>query len=133
MQLPTIIKNRGIKLRSRLIEIMISELTNQNQIENRWTPQGLDSFRRTLSISPEQEEVLRSPVHEKCNYISPQFTETDLGATEINEKRQIGKCSSEGTLTSFVKIEEILPKVLRVKADLSALKEYAFVSAPKRV
>ena len=71
MQLPTIIKNRGVKLRSRLIEIMISELTNQNQIENRWTPQGLDSFRRTLSISPEQEEVLRSLVHEKMQLYFP--------------------------------------------------------------
>ena len=27
------------------IEMMISELTNRNQIENRRTPQGLDSFR----------------------------------------------------------------------------------------
>ena len=40
-----------------LIDTMISELTNQNLIENRKTPQGLDSFRRVLSISPEQEEV----------------------------------------------------------------------------
>ena len=56
---------------------------------------------------------------------------TDSGTPEINEKRQIEKCSSEGTQTdfpgichssSFVKIEEILPKVLRVEADLSALK-----------
>ena len=31
---------------------MISELTNRNLIENRRTPQGLDSFRRILSISP---------------------------------------------------------------------------------
>ena len=94
--------------------MMISELTNQNQIENRRTPQGLDSFQRTLSISPEQEEVLRSPVHEKCNYIFPQFMEidcvsnktipevaTDSGTPEINEKRQIEKCSSEGTQTDF--------------------------------
>ena len=46
-------------------------------IENRRTPQGLDFFRRTLPISLEQEEVLRSPVHEKCNYTSPQFLEID--------------------------------------------------------
>ena len=37
-----------------------------------WTQQGLDSFRRTLPISPDQEEVLRSPIHKKCNYTSPQ-------------------------------------------------------------
>ena len=126
--------------------MMISELTNRNQIENRRTPQGLDSFRRTLSISPEQEEVLRSPVHENCNYISPQIMEidsvsnktipevaTDSGTPEINEKRQIEKCSSEETQTdfpgichssSFVKIEEILPKVLRVEANLSALQNH---------
>ena len=56
---------------------------------------------------------------------------TDSGTPEINKKRQIEKCSSEGTQTdfpeicyssSFVKIEEILLKVLRVEADLSALK-----------
>ena len=97
---------------------MISKLNNRNQIENRRTSQGLDSFRRTLPISPEQEEVLRSPVHEKCNHISPQFMEivsvsnktipevaTDSGTPEINEKRQTEKCSSEGTQTDFVKIE----------------------------
>ena len=124
----------------------ISELTNRNLIENRRTPQGLDSLRRTLSISPEQEEVLRNPVHEKCNYTSPQFMEidnvsnatipevaTDLGTPEINDKRQIEKCSSEGTQTdfpeighssSFAKIEEIPPKVLRVEANLSTLKSH---------
>ena len=53
------------------IEMMISELINRNQIENRRPPQGLDSFRRTLSISLEQEQVLRSPEHEKYNYIFP--------------------------------------------------------------
>ena len=46
---------------------------------------------------------------------------TDLGTPEINEKRQAGKCGREGTQTdfpeifhssSFVKIEEIIPKVL---------------------
>ena len=125
---------------------MISELTNLNQIENRRTPKGLDSIRRTLSISPKQEEVLRSPVHEKCNYIFPQFMEIDSvlnktisevaidsGTPEINDKRQIEKCSSERTLTdflgichssSFVEIEEILPKVLRVEADFMALKSH---------
>ena len=46
---------------------------------------------------------------------------TDLGTSEINEKRQIEKCSSEGSQTNFVKIEDILTKVLRVEADLSAL------------
>ena len=56
---------------------------------------------------------------------------TDSGTPEINEKRQIEKWCCKGTQTdfpeichssSFVKIEEILPKVLRVEADLSALK-----------
>ena len=61
--------------------------------------------------------------------------ETDLGITEIKEKRQtkIEKCNSEETQTgfpeichisSFVNIEEILPKVLRVETDLSALKSH---------
>ena len=128
------------------LELIISERTNQNQIENQRTPQGLDSFWRTLSISPEQEEVLYSPAHEKCIYISPQFMEidsvsnktipevaTDSGTPEINEKRQIEKCCCKGTQTdfpeifhssSFVKIEEILPKVLRVEANLLALRSY---------
>ena len=128
------------------IEMMISELSKRNQIENRRTPQGLVSFRRSLSLSLEQEEVLCSPVHEKCNYISPQFMEidcvsnetipevaTDLRPPEIKEKRQIEKYSSEGTQTdfpeichssSFANIEEILSKVLRVDTDLSALKNH---------
>ena len=137
-----ILRTEASNLDQDFIEMMFSELTKQNQIENRRTPRGLDSFRRTLSISPEQE-VLRSHVHEKCNYISPpQILEidsvsnktipevaTDSGTPEINEKRQIAKCSGEGTQTdfpgichssSFVKIEEILPKVLRVEADPSA-------------
>ena len=58
---------------------------------------------------------------------------TDLGTPEINEKRQVEKCGSEGTQTdfpeichssSFVKIEEIIPNVLGVQADLSALKSH---------
>ena len=58
---------------------------------------------------------------------------TDSGTPAINEKRQIEKYSSEGTQTdfpeicrsfSFVKIEKILPKVLRVEADLSASKSH---------
>ena len=60
---------------------------------------------------------------------------TDLGITEIKEKRQtkIEKCNSEETQTgfpeichisSFVNIEEILPKVLRVETDISALKSH---------
>ena len=72
-----ILKTEASNLDQVFIEMMISELTNRNLIENRRTQQGLDSFRRTLSISPEQEEVLRSPVHEKCNYTSPQFLEID--------------------------------------------------------
>ena len=91
--------------------MMISEPTNRNLTENRRTPQGLDFFQRTLSISPEQEEVLCSPLHEKCSFIPPpQFMEidtastgttsqvaTDLGTPETNGKRQIEKCSSEET------------------------------------
>ena len=70
-----ILRTEASNLDQDFIEMMISELTNRNQIENRRTPQGLDSFQRTLSISPEEEEVLRSPVHRKCNYIFPQFME----------------------------------------------------------
>ena len=66
-----ILKTETSNLDQDFIELMISELTNRNQIENRRTPQGLDSFRRTLSISPKKGELFRSPVHEKCNYISP--------------------------------------------------------------
>ena len=58
------------------IETMISELIDQNLIENKRTPQGLDSFRRVPSISPEEEEVLCSPLYGKCN-IFPQSIETD--------------------------------------------------------
>ena len=59
---------------------------------------------------------------------------TDSGAPKINEKRQIEKYSSDGTQTdfpeichssSFANIEEMLPKVLRVEADLSALKNHS--------
>ena len=66
-----ILKTEASNLDQDFIELMISEPTNRNQIENRRTPQGLDSFRRTLSISPKKGELFRSPVHEKCNYISP--------------------------------------------------------------
>ena len=65
-----VLKTEGSNLDQDFTEMMISELANRNQIENRRTPQGLESFQRTSSISPEQEEVLRSTVHEKCNYIS---------------------------------------------------------------
>ena len=80
---------------------MISELTDQNLIENKRTPQGLDSFRRVLSISAKQEEVLRSPVYGRCNNISSQSIEIDsvsnetvlriapdLRTSEKNENRQ---------------------------------------------
>ena len=66
-----ILRTEASNLDQDFIEMMISELTNRNQIEHRRTPQGLDSFRWTLSISPQQEEVLRSPVQGKCNYIPP--------------------------------------------------------------
>ena len=56
---------------------MISELTDRDLIENKMTLQGLDSFRRILAILPEQEEVLRSPVYGKCNYIFPQSNEEE--------------------------------------------------------
>ena len=55
-------------LDENFIETIISEFTHLNLMENRRTPKGLDSFRRIMSISPEQEEVLRSLVHGKCNY-----------------------------------------------------------------
>ena len=95
-----ILKTGETNLDQDFIETMISELTNRNLIENRRTPQGLDSFGRILSISLEQEEVLLSPVNEKCNYISRQSMEidspsnetipkiaTDLPTPEINEQR----------------------------------------------
>ena len=60
---------------------------------------------------------------------------TDLGTSEINEKRQtiIKKSSSEKTQTdipeichssSFVNTEEILQKVLRIEVYFSALKSH---------
>ena len=83
------------------IDLMISELTNQNLIENRRTSQGLDSFRRVITISPEQEEVHSSLVYERCNNISSQPIEndsvsnetvskiaTDLRTPEMDKKRQ---------------------------------------------
>ena len=72
-----ILKREASNLDQDFIETMISELTNRILIGNRRTPQGLDFFRRILSISREQEEVLLSPVHEKCNYISRQSMEID--------------------------------------------------------
>ena len=67
MQIPIILKTEASNLDQDFIETTISELTDRNLIENRRTLQGLDSFRRILSISPEQEEVLRCPVYGKCN------------------------------------------------------------------
>ena len=67
MQIPIILKTEASNLDQDFIETMISELTDRNLIENRRTLQDLDSFRRILSISPEQEEDLRSPVYGKCN------------------------------------------------------------------
>ena len=127
---------------------MISELTDQNLIESRRTPQGLDYFRRVVSISPKQEEVLRSPTYGRCNNISSQSVEInsvsngttpkiapDLRTPELNEKRQskIEKRKSEETQTDFPEIchssisinkEEILSKYIRIKVDLSALKSH---------
>ena len=51
-----ILKTEASNLDHNFIDTIISELTNQNLIENRRTPQGLGSFRRVLSISPEEEE-----------------------------------------------------------------------------
>ena len=67
------------------------------------------------------------PIHENDSISNETIPKI---STEINEKRQtkIEKCSSGETQTdipeichssSFVNIEEILPKVLRVEADLS--------------
>ena len=69
-----ILKTEASNLNQNFIEPIISELTNRNLMVNRRTPQGLDSFRRIMSISPEQEEVLRSPVHGKCNHIPPSLS-----------------------------------------------------------
>ena len=52
-----ILKTETSNLDHNFIDTIISELNNQNLIENRRTPQGLDSFWRVLSISPEEEEV----------------------------------------------------------------------------
>ena len=40
-----ILRTEASNLDQDFIEMMISELTNRNQIENRRTPQGFDSFR----------------------------------------------------------------------------------------
>ena len=72
-----ILKTEASNLDQDFIETIISELTDQNLIENKSTPRGLDSFRRVLPISPEQEEVLRSPVYGRCNNISSQSIEID--------------------------------------------------------
>ena len=125
---------------------MISEL-NQNLIENKKTPQGLDSF-RVLSISREQGEVHSSLVYGRCNNISSQPIETervsnetlpkiapDLKTPAINEKRQskTKPCNSEEIKTNFKEIchncssinkEEIWSKYARIEADLSALKSH---------
>ena len=100
-------------------QTMISELTNQNLIENKRTPQGLDSFRMVLSISIEQEEVLSSSVYGRCNNISSRpikidsvSNETitkialDLRTPEINEKRQskTEQRNSDETQTGFPEI-----------------------------
>ena len=127
---------------------MISELSDQNLIKSRRTPQGLDSFRRVLSISPEQEEVLRSFLYGRYNKISSQSIKIDsvsnktipkiapdLRTPEWNEKRQskIEKCESEETQTDYPEIchnsssinkEEILSKYLRIEANLSPLKNH---------
>ena len=56
---------------------------------------------------------------------------TDLGTPEINEKRQVEKCGSEGTQTdfpeichssSFVKIEEIISKVFKSRGRSLGIK-----------
>ena len=125
---------------------MISEL-NQNLIENRKTPQDLDSF-RVLSISREQEEVHSSLVYGRCNNISSQPIETDrvsnetipkiapdLKTPEIKEKRQskTKPRNSEEIKTNFPEIchnsssinkEEMRSKYARIEADLSALKSH---------
>ena len=48
-----ILKTKASNLDHDFSETMISELTNQNLIENRRTPQDLGLFWRVLSISPE--------------------------------------------------------------------------------
>ena len=65
-----ILKTEASNLDQDFIDTMISELTNENLIENRRTPQGLDSFRRVLSISPEQEEIHSGLVYGRCNNVS---------------------------------------------------------------
>ena len=65
---------------------MISELTNENLIENRRTPQDLDLFWRVLSISPEQEKILRSPVYGRYNNVSTQPIEIDSVSHETIPK-----------------------------------------------
>ena len=143
-----ILKTEASNLDQDFIDTMISELTNQNLIENRRTPQGLDSFRRAVSISPEQEEVQSSLVYGRCNNISSQPIETDgvsnetvpkiapdLRTHEINEKRQskTEQSNSKETQTDFPEIcyssssinkEEILSKYVRIEADHSALKNH---------
>ena len=127
---------------------MISELTNQNLIENRRSPQGLDSFWRVLSISPEQEEVHSSLVYGTCNNISSQPIKTDsasnetvtkiapdLRTPEINEsiRSKTEQHNNKETQIDFPEIchgfssinkEEIRSEYLSIEVDLSALKSH---------
>ena len=67
-----ILKTEASNFDQNFIDTMISELTNQNLIANKGTPQGFESFRRVLSISPELEEAHCSLVYGRCNNISSQ-------------------------------------------------------------
>ena len=143
-----ILKTEVSTLDQDFIDMMISELSNQNLIENRRTLQGLHSFHRVLSISPEQEEVYSSLIYGRCNNISSQPIETDSVSNEtvhkiapdsrtpkINKKRQskTEKHNSKETHTDFPDIchssssinkDKILSKYVRTEADLSTLKSH---------
>ena len=124
-----ILKQEASNLDQYFIETMISELTNQNLIANRKTPQGLDFFWRYLSISPEQEEVLSSRVYGRCNNISSQPIEIDsvphetipkiapdLRRLEINESQTDFPEICHGS--NSINKEKILSKYVRIESDL---------------
>ena len=107
-------KNRSVKLRD-FSETMISGLTGRNQIENRRTPQGLDSSHGILSISQEQEKLPHNAVYGKCNSTISKSIESNTGLNtipkivtnqktpELNVDRQtnIAKHNSVETQTNF--------------------------------
>ena len=66
------------------IKILTSELRNLNQIENRRISQGLDCFRRVLSISQEQENILHNHMYQKCINITSKSVESNTKIDNVS-------------------------------------------------